>query len=81
MGGAVHADTNCNGEHRLAFSLKQNAGDLGRLNKQIVRPLHLQVGPELRRAGGNRIMHCERRNKGQLGANDGGEGLLSNSVA
>ena len=44
MGGTVHANAYYDGECRLAVALNQNTGDLGLLDKQIVRPLHFQVG-------------------------------------
>src|SRR5262245_21647816 len=54
MGGAIHADADRDGERRLALALDQNAGNLCLLDKQVVRPLQLQVGPDLWRAGSDR---------------------------
>ena len=53
-------------KRRLAVALDQDAGELLAAEQQIVRPFHLQRGPELRRAFAHRVMQRQRGDEGQL---------------
>jgi len=58
--GTIDADPDRDGKRRRAFAFDQNAGHLRGSDEQIVWPFQLQQRTDLRRAGRDAVMQCER---------------------
>ena len=64
-----------------ALRLEQDAGELGAVEQQVVRPFQLSCARKRGRRRADRVVHRQRRHEAELGRCAGGAGSVSSRLA